>query len=608
MSQELPTFEIHSDSFKEVIVVGGGTCGLSVCARLCERCPASIFTEDEHQRVHWLHNRGAKVDLIKRRLSNTKYGMLKKPDRYVQKNFAASDLLVLDAFSDKFMAQWDSQFEAFRIPFLRSPMFFHLDPQNVDGLVSYSHMNGREKDLKEIKNVVGKEYSKHQLKKLTKKKMKEKRCPAPSEQDDFNHDRPGLIDINMRDWKDYYRPSTKLFHEFCHDIINKYQLKDIVKKDRVVNIQYGYIEMLDTNQTGKGFLIETESGNRFGCKACITACGHEGKPAYPIAPFVEAPHYPYGSCHTSHIIKKQVCFPSPELIKKVKQGKQTKVVIVGGGLTSAQLADTAIKEGVGKVYLVLRSNLKIKHFDFHLDWVTKFRNVKKMSFYLKDTDEERFQMIQEAREGGSVNPEYYKIIMNHIQSGKLEVHMYTNIVDQLWNAELNKWDLRLESRDETSRRPRFNEKHQGTWSLDEVDYICFATGMQADIHALPCFKSLMESHPIRTVNGLPCLTDNLQWNDEVPLFMVGKYAGLRTGPASANLDGARLGAERIGWFIQDMRERGLFDWNIENKDIYSLSNDDWQDADASQFQLSSLEKRMQLASGQMNWYSLLQEA
>ena len=186
--------------------------------------------------------------------------------------------------------------------------------------------------------------------------------------------------------------------------------------------------------------------------------------------------------------------------------------------------------------------------------------------------------------------------------------MYTNIVDQLWNAELNKWDLRLESRDETSRRPRFNEKHQGTWSLDEVDYICFATGMQADIHALPCFKSLMESHPIRTVNGLPCLTDNLQWNDEVPLFMVGKYAGLRTGPASANLDGARLGAERIGWFIQDMRERGLFDWNIENKDIYSLSNDDWQDADASQFQLSSLEKRMQLASGQMNWYSLLQEA
>lgn len=607
MSLTLPTFQVPSQSFKEVIVVGGGTCGLSVCARLCERCPASIYTEDEHQRIHWLNNRGGKVDLIKRRLSSTKNGMLTKPDRFSQKNFAAKDLLVLDAFSDNFMGQWHSQFESFRIPFLRSPMFFHVDPANVDGLITHAHLNRRESpaDIKEIKNVVGKEYSKHQLKKLTKKRIKQKKCPlCTNGESDHSHDKPGLIDINMRDWKDYYRPSTKLFREFCDDLVRKYDLSDVVEKDRVIDIQYGYLEVVDTGESGKGFLVKTQSGREFGCKICIAACGHEGIPAYPLDPFKGATQFPNGSCHTSHIIKREVQFPTDELRQKVKNRNATKVVIVGGGLTSAQIADTAIAEGIGKVHLVLRSSLKIKHFDFHLDWVTKFRNVKKMSFYLKDTDEERFNMIYEAREGGSVNPEYYKIIMRHIQSGRLEVHMLTSIVDQTWDEELKKWKLSLESLNEAPQRPRFNEQHHGRWELNDVDYVYCATGMQADVKHIPCMQSMMQSHPIKAVHGLPCLTDNLQWDDDIPLFMIGKYAGLRTGPASANLDGARLGAERIGWCVQDMKERGNLDWSTRSGAIPQVDTQ----IDPTSGMSSNFEKRVQLASGQLNWFSFLQEA
>lgn len=85
------------------------------------------------------------------------------------------------------------------------------------------------------------------------------------------------------------------------------------------------------------------------------------------------------------------------------------------------MIDVAIKKGVDKCYLLLRGPIKIKHFDFHLDWVTKYKNVKKSAFYMLDSDEERFQMIQDAREGGSVNPEYYKKIMDHVKSGKLEL-------------------------------------------------------------------------------------------------------------------------------------------------------------------------------------------
>ena len=50
---------------------------------------------------------------------------------------------------------------------------------------------------------------------------------------------------------------------------------------------------------------------------------------------------------------------------------------------------------------------------------------------------------------------------------------------------------------------------------------------------------------METYDGLPALTDDLAWRDDVPLFCAGKFAGLRLGPGAANLEGARAGAERI---------------------------------------------------------------
>lgn len=40
------------------------------------------------------------------------------------------------------------------------------------------------------------------------------------------------------------------------------------------------------------------------------------------------------------------------------------------------------------------------------------------------------------------------------------------------------------------------------------------------------------------------------WNDEVPLFVTGRFAGLRLGPGAPNLVGARIGAERIAWNVE----------------------------------------------------------
>jgi hypothetical protein len=55
-------------------------------------------------------------------------------------------------------------------------------------------------------------------------------------------------------------------------------------------------------------------------------------------------------------------------------------------------------------------------------------------------------------------------------------------------------------------------------------------------------------------NGHPCLTDDLQWSEDIPLFITGKLAGLRLGPGAENLECVRAGAERVVWRIEELRE------------------------------------------------------
>lgn len=632
--------DILSTDFFEVIIVGGGTCGLAVATRLCENTPGAIFTDEEHLRFHWLRQRthGARTDKNRRRV-------------YAGARLGLRDLLVLDATADHFLGQWDAQFSACQIPHLRSPMFFHPDPANVDGMVAWAHQTGREPELKEIPNVVGRELLKHHQKRMRRKSVRTQDGNLRSE----SHDRPGIVDVNMREWKDYYRPGTAFFHDFCRDLVCNYNLADRVYNDAVVDIRYGELHLYDAGKQQSGFIITTASGAVYCSNTCVVASGHGKKINYPRAllPFLEKENL-LSSCHTTHIFNGAVAFPPPAVEKRLEEKIITNLVIVGGGLTSAQLAHVACSRGIPTT-LLLRGPEKIKHFDFHLDWVTKYRNVKKASFYQLETDEERLQLLHDAREGGLVNPEYHMILKKHCSSGILRMMKHTTIGEA--ERVEGRWKLRLDTicsekpsgltnqktlEDKTasvSPKPRayldppsptniftpksdpviksnasmksdvFSESDPTsesdfapphvTQQPDPVkpyhsipnctncwinaDYVCCATGVQADIEGTQFLKSVLNDFPIDTVGGYPCLTENLQWNDTLPLYMVGKNAALRVGPTSANLDGARIGAERVGWKIQ--HDRG--DDALES---------------------ALMETSFQIAENSFNRYTLLQEA
>ncbi|KAL4873476.1 hypothetical protein BDV12DRAFT_182284 [Aspergillus spectabilis] len=540
----------------DILIIGAGPCGLAVAARLKEHTPSAIFTDEEHQRYHWINKHKGRMNLVRshkgklRELgvplgghgldhersvpnedsSDTSRGSSASDSGFETRSGTESEggidqegrkvlsMLVLDSTGTRWLEKWNGAFKTLEIEQLRSPMFFHVDPGDRDGMLAYTTEQGREKDLWEISGCVGKEMSKHKRKKQ-QKKQKQRNLKVI-----------GDTEIDERDRKDYFSPSTGLFRDFCGSVVDRYGLgaPGLIREGEVLNIKYDYVEDLDSSR--KVFTVTTKDGSIFYARAVVLAVGPGGR---KLVPFSLSAAEAEGSCHSGEIRT----FPSPNVKRKIQQRKETNVVVVGGGLSSAQIVDMAIRKGVTKVWFLLRSDFKVKHFDITLSWMGKFKNYEKAVFWSADTDEERMEMIKTARNGGSITPRYQKIVREHAACRRASIHPRTVITSKEYCSVSKTWRLVTD--------PPIPD-------LPEIDYMYFATGMHMDVRELPFLQQMHRDYPIETIQGLPCLTNDLMWQADVPLFVTGRLAALRLGPGAPNLEGARLGAERIAWSMEEV--------------------------------------------------------
>ena len=364
--------------------------------------------------------------------------------------------------------------------------------------------------------------------------------------------------IDERDKQDYFTPSTGLFNDFCLNCIERYKLNDLILHAHVSAIHFDKED--SKGEMGGVFKVETSSGNQY-ARSVVLAIG-TGIPTGISRKEEES----IGSCHSSDLLKQNAL--APHVQQKISAKEDTAVIVVGGGLTSAQIVDLCICKGVSRVWHIMRDHFKVKHFDLDLSWVAKYKNVNMSAFWMADTDEERLEMLQTARNGGSITPSYKAILDAHERRGRLRRHTQTRVITKDWDAKSKTWKVMTEP-------PIPN--------LPAIDYIYFATGTSADVHNMPLLQPLLERYPIPTISGLPCLTDDLQWSSEVPLFVTGRLAGLRLGPGAANLEGARVGAERITWRLQEIlgervddKDDATRDCSAERlKDLQERSNSEW---------------------------------
>ncbi|KAL8808897.1 MAG: hypothetical protein Q9200_003912 [Gallowayella weberi] len=455
------------------------------------------------------------------------------------------DIKVMDSSGCDWLNSWTNNFAALGISHLRSPMFFHPCPRDRDGLLAFARETGRCDDCIEIANCVGKSMSKHRRKKKTAKGYS---VGSPSK---------AVLEIDERDRKDYFTPSAEIFRDYCQEVVQRYSLGNLVEQSQVSSIDYGFYDEFEHGNTDpetKLFKVTTTSGLTKFAKVVVLAVGAGGKPAMPRQLSAAEKD---GACHSTQLPKQM--FLAEHVREKVLARVLNAVVVVGGGLTSAQIAHQCIVNGVRRVFLVMRGALKLKPFDIDLDWMAKYQNVQKAAFWSADSDEgktwatfgkhdllansqsERLEILLKARNGGSITPRYFKKLQTHIARGSLSIHTHTTIKNQVWDNQRRSWDM--ETDPPIPDLPR------------KIDYIYYATGIQPNVHHLPFLSPLREKTPIEVIGGMPCLTQELAWAKDVPLFVAGRLAGLRIGPDCGNLEGARVGAERISWAVEEILER-----------------------------------------------------
>ena len=145
-------------------------------------------------------------------------------------------------------------------------------------------------------------------------------------------------------------------------------------------------------------------------------------------------------------------------------------------------------------------------------------------------------MISDARNGGSMTSQYAKLLKQHVQSGKVSLHTHTTVQRKSFNAQSQTYLIETDPPIE---------------SLPELDFIIYATGTAADISNVDFLQSLRRNFEMHQVGGLPKLTEALAFSPDLPCFVTGRLAGLELGPGAGNLEGAREGAERVAWGIQN---------------------------------------------------------
>ena len=355
--------------------------------------------------------------------------------------------LVFDP-SQTWMSQWQQQFAAQQIPHLRSPAVHHPDP-NPYQLRAFSEL--RKSEL----------------------------------------------------FPPYDRPGTKLFNDFCDEVIRRWKLADKVYPAKVSQI-------LPIKRASRPrFQLVLNTGKTVIARRVVLATG-SGKAQLPQWVEKITSDYPSDKlCHSQEINLNQLNLAGE------------RILIVGGGLTSGHLARGAIALDAN-VTLMTRKQLQSKIFDADPGWL----GPKYLKDFHSQTDwDKRYQQILQARNGGSITPEMMQKLRKSADEGKARIDECCEIKDAQWQGNL--WQVNCQD-----------------GNTHKFDRIWLATGTRFNATEHPLLQEVLEAYPTEIVNGLPVLDEHLRL-PKSNFFIMGGLAALQIGPVARNIFGGKMACQRI---------------------------------------------------------------
>ncbi|KAJ3086310.1 hypothetical protein HK102_013307 [Quaeritorhiza haematococci] len=643
----------------DLVVVGAGPHGLSLTARLFETLPDSVVNENEHSRwAFQQQRRQKKKNYAKKHQRSGRTSPVERlptPESDEEDDGEADDrdLLLLSSLqqitptlesSDDesesesedgesesgsvrrgldltsirviddaaaaavkngkkghgWMSRWNNQFTGYGIEWLRSPLFFHPDPSDVDSLRAYADQHGRIDELRDIDELFERKYS----------SCREKRF------------RQNAV-FNERIRNRFVIPTSALFWDFCQNVVvSRYASQtqsqltndDICSKPsllmggKVLRIDPVFDEHHSNSDTDVDanapttqkpithFDLTVSNNIKIQARRVVVAIGSTNIRNIPDwVKRLEAGSYPADSLvHSLDLVESEASrgtkgaetseccksvsqdvaekeepkksntrrprrprrhqphqqdLPKPKeqpsassaIMPSVAVKKARTIMIVGGGLTSAHLVSKAVKSGYEKVILVSRSHLKVKWFDADLQWVGRFGNVHHAEFYAEDDFEKRLKILKEARNGGSITPDAKSKLDSLQACGILECYAPC----QVESAQYIKHDTTTVTGGEGKGCGGWNVRLDNGIAFEEVEKVWLATGSTVDVRKEPVFKGLLEKVPVPVVGGLPVVNPDLRWARGCEVYLMGAYAALQLGPMALNLMGAKMGSERI---------------------------------------------------------------
>lgn len=324
----------------------------------------------------------------------------------------------------------------------------------------------------------------------------------------------------------YCRPSLRLFMHHVQSLIESNDLMRRWRSARAISIE----------DSDGCYCVQTEARDSIEARNVVLALGAGDQPNWPdwAADFRDGKE----RGDLFHIFDHS--------FERERIAKDDDVAIVGAGISAAQLALALLQTNPHRrITLVSRHFLKREDFDSDPGWLGPLllKGYQKESCYTR-----RRAIIQNARHRGTmaaeVSDRLQKAILKEqsiaLEMGDIESLRRGARGDQL-ELLLRSVELDEGAYEETGELVlQFCEQ---TKTL-QANTIVLATGFEPERPGGRLIDETIEALQLPTAeDGFPIVDRYLRWR--AGLFVTGPLAELEIGPASRNLSGARMAAERV---------------------------------------------------------------